>query len=228
MKLTDLEKKYPTKGKTHFLKIYENYFSPLKNKKINILEIGVYEGKSLMIWKSYFPNANIVGIDIQSYNFQIERIKTFVGDQTDLKFLSGLLKKYRNFDVIIDDGSHISKDIIKSFIFLFDFLVDGGLYVVEDLQTSYFPRYGGSRINLKKNNTSINFFKSLIDSGNYEKNDRPFYKKNKFDGNIKFVHFYQNLMILKKGKTHLLQYKNSKNGGFINCIKKYSSRIFFK
>jgi hypothetical protein len=228
MKLTDLEKKYPTKGKTHFLKIYENYFSSLKNKKINILEIGVYEGKSLMIWKSYFPNANIVGIDIQSYNFKIERIETFVGDQTDLKFLSGLLKKYRNFDVIIDDGSHISKDIIKSFTFLFDFLVDGGLYVVEDLQTSYFPRYGGSRINLKKNNTSINFFKSLIDSGNYEKNDRPFYKKNKFDGNIKFVHFYQNLMILKKGKTYLLQYKNSKNGGFINCIKKYSSRIFFK
>jgi demethylmacrocin O-methyltransferase len=228
MKLTDLEKKYPSKGKTHFLKIYENYFSSLKNKKINILEIGVYEGKSLMIWKSYFPNANIVGIDIQSYNFQIERIKTFVGDQTDLKFLSGLLKKYRNFDVIIDDGSHISKDIIKSFTFLFDFLVDGGLYVVEDLQTSYFPRYGGSRINLKKNNTSINFFKSLIDSGNYEKNDRPFYKKNKFDGNIKFVHFYQNLMILKKGKTHLLQYKNSNNRGFINCIKKFFSRIFFK
>jgi demethylmacrocin O-methyltransferase len=181
-----------------------------------------------MIWKSYFPNANIVGIDIQSYNFKIERITTFVGDQTDLKFLSGLLKKYRNFDVIIDDGSHVSKDIIKSFTFLFDFLVDGGLYVVEDLQTSYFPRYGGSRINLKKNNTSINFFKSLVDSGNYEKNDRPFYKKNKFDGNIKFVHFYQNLMILKKGKTHLLQYKNSKTGGFINWIKKYSSRIFFK
>jgi demethylmacrocin O-methyltransferase len=228
MKLTDLEKKYPTKGKTHFLKIYENYFSSLKNKKINILEIGVYEGKSLMIWKSYFPNANIVGIDIQSYNFQIERITTFVGDQADLKFLSSLLKKYRNFDVIIDDGSHISKDIIKSFTFLFDFLVDGGIYIVEDLQTSYFPRYGGSRINLKKNNTSINFFKSLIDSGNYEKNDRPFYKKNKFDGNIKFVHFYQNLMILKKGKTLLLQYKNSKNRGFINCIKKYFSQIFFK
>ena len=91
MKLKDLEKKYPSKGKTHFLKIYEDYFFSLKNKKINILEIGIYEGKSLMIWKNYFPNANIVGIDIQSYNFKTERIATFVGDQTDLKFLYSCL-----------------------------------------------------------------------------------------------------------------------------------------
>ena len=53
MQLIDLFKKYPSKGKLHFLKIYENYFKGFKNKKINILEIGVHEGKSLMIWKEH-------------------------------------------------------------------------------------------------------------------------------------------------------------------------------
>lgn len=229
MKLINLEKKYPTKGKAHFLKIYENYFLSLKNKSINILEIGVHEGNSLMIWKRYFPNANIAGIDIKSYNFKKERIVTFVGDQTDYKFLSTLVKKYKKFDIIIDDGSHVSQDIIKTFTFMFDFLVKGGLYIVEDLQTSYFPRFGGSRINLKRNNTSINFFKGLVDSANYERDGRPFYKRIKFDGHIKFIHFYQNLMILKKRKTCLLQYKKLKNKDLVvNFIKKIFSKFFFK
>ena len=196
MTLFNLHKKYFSKGKSHFLKIYEDYFFPFKNKKINILEIGVYEGKSLMIWKDYFPKANIIGVDLLSYNFKIKRIFTFQGDQTDTKFL-------------------------------FDYLVDGGLYIAEDLQTSYFPRYGGSRLNLRKTNTSLNFFKTLVDSGNFEMNDRPFYKRNKFDGNIKFIHFYQNLMILKKGKTDSLQYSNLKTKySFIDFLKKIISKFY--
>ena len=155
MTLSNLNKKYFSKGKSHFLKIYEDYFFPFKNKKINILEIGVYEGKSLMIWKDYFLKANIIGVDLLSYNFKIKRIFTFQGDQTDTKFLLDLIKKFKKFDIIIDDGSHVSKHIIKTFNFLFDYLVDGGLYIAEDLQTSYFPRFGGSRLNLSKKNTSL-------------------------------------------------------------------------
>ena len=143
-----------------------------------------------MIWKDYFLKANIIGVDLLSYNFKIKRIFTFQGDQTDTKFLLDLIKKFKKFDIIIDDGSHVSKHIIKTFNFLFDYLVDGGLYVAEDLQTSYFPRFGGSRLNLSKKNTSLNFFKTLVDSGNFEMHDRLFYKRNKFDGKIKFIHFY--------------------------------------
>ena len=143
-----------------------------------------------MIWKDYFLKANIIGVDLLSYNFKIKRIFTFQGDQTDTKFLLDLIKKFKKFDIIIDDGSHVSKHIIKTFNFLFDYLVDGGLYIAEDLQTSYFPRFGGSRLNLSKKNTSLNFFKTLVDSGNFEMHDRLFYKRNKFDGKIKFIHFY--------------------------------------
>jgi 23S rRNA U2552 (ribose-2'-O)-methylase RlmE/FtsJ len=137
MTLINLFKKYPSKGKLHFLKIYEDYFKNLKNKKINILEIGVHEGKSLMIWKEYFPKANIIGIDLKSYNFNINRIFTFQGDQTDINFLLGVSRKFKKFDIIIDDGSHVCSHIIKTFATLFDFLREDGLYICEDLQTSY-------------------------------------------------------------------------------------------
>ena len=227
MQLIDLFKKYPSKGKLHFLKIYENHFKNFKNKKINILEIGVHEGKSLMIWKDYFPKANIVGIDLKSYNFNINRIFTYQGDQTDTNFLLIVARKFKKFDIIIDDGSHICSHIIKTFGVLFDYLKDDGLYICEDLQTSYWPRYGGSRINLNKKNTSLSFFKTLIDSGNYESHDRPFYKKSKFDGNINFVHFFQNLVIIKKGRTN-----NDKNNNFkqknklLDFFKKFISKFY--
>ena len=113
---------------------------------------------------------------------------------------------YKNFDIVIDDGSHQSNHIITSFKFLFTFLNNNGVYVVEDLQTSYFPRYGGSRINLKKKNSSMNFIKSLTDSINYEKNNRPFFKKNKFDGFIKSIHFHQNIAFIYKGLIIILNH----------------------
>ena len=227
MKLIDLFKKYPSKGKLHFLKIYDDYFKNFKNKKINILEIGVHEGKSLMIWKDYFPKANIIGIDLKSYNFNINRIFTFQGDQTDINFLLGLSRKFKKFDIIIDDGSHVCSHIIKTFGALFDFLKEDGLYICEDLQTSYWPRYGGSRINLNKKKTSLSFFKTLVDSGNYESYDRPFYKKSKFDGKIKFVHFFQNLVIIKKGPTNNLQYNNFKlKNKLLDLCKKFISKFY--
>ena len=227
MKLIDLFKKYPSKGKLHFLKIYDDYFKNFKNKKINILEIGVHEGKSLMIWKDYFPKANIIGIDLKSYNFNINRIFTFQGDQTDINFLLGVSRKFKKFDIIIDDGSHVCSHIIKTFGALFDFLKEDGLYICEDLQTSYWPRYGGSRIDLNKKNTSLSFFKTLVDSGNYESYDRPFYKKSKFDGKIKFVHFFQNLVIIKKGPTNNLQYNNFKlKNKLLDLCKKFISKFY--
>ena len=227
MTLINLLKKYPSKGKLHFLKIYDDYFKNFKNKKINILEIGVHEGKSLMIWKDYFPKANIIGIDLKSYNFNINRIFTFQGDQTDINFLLGVSRKFKKFDIIIDDGSHVCSHIIKTFSALFDFLKEDGLYICEDLQTSYWPRYGGSRINLNKKNTSLSFFKTLVDSGNYESYDRPFYKKSKFDGKIKFVHFFQNLVIIKKGPTNNLQYNNFKlKNKLLDLCKKFISKFY--
>ena len=226
MKLTNFLRKYPSKGKLHFLKIYENYFDKLKKKKINILEIGVDKGNSLKIWKDYFIKGTIVGIDLKRYDFKVKRIYTHTGSQSDEKFLKSIINIYKKFHIIIDDGSHFSKDIIFSFNYLFPHLVDKGFYIIEDLQTSYFPRYGGSRLNLNYKKSAINYFKRLVDSCNYESNDKPFFKRSFYDGKIKFVHFFQNVCIINKGNSTKLYYSRIISKSFFDILKKIISKFF--
>ena len=227
MNLIDIGKNYPSsKNISGFIQLYEKYFEPFRYLKINILEIGVENGDSLRIWREYFPNANICGIDIAKKDFIIKNTDILMGDQSDPKFLKLLIDKYKNFDIVIDDGSHQSKHIIESFKYLFPHLNFNGLYVIEDLQTSYFPRYGGSRINLNKKNSSMNFIKSLTDSINYEKNNRPFFKKNNFEGIIKSIYFHQNIAFILKGESVNYFYNQDFKETFSDKIKKFFS-IFF-
>ena len=224
--LIEIGKKYPTnKNDYGFLDIYEKYFKNLKDKKLNILEIGVDKGDSLRLWNEYFTNANICGLDIDKKDFSIDGVEIYQGDQNDKSLLNEIAKKYGKFDIIIDDGSHISSHIINSFNHLFDHLSSNGIYIVEDLQTSYVPRYGGSRINLIKKSTSMNFFKRLSDSINYEISDRPFFKKSRYDGLIKSVHFYQNIVFVFKGESKRYFHPNVKNN-FLNRLKKLFSFFF--
>lgn len=205
--LIDIAKKYKsTKHKAGFFPIYEKYFKDFRNKNINLLEIGIDKGDSLRIWSDYFPNANICAIDIEKKDFNIKNVNIFIGDQSDNQFLENIASKYKYFDIIIDDGSHFSKDIISSFNTLYPYLKNDGFYIIEDLQTSYFPRFGGSRIRLNKKNTSMNFLKKIADSVNYEQFDRPFYSQSKYDGCIKSIYFYQNFCLVKKGTSNKFYY----------------------
>ena len=223
--LLELGKQYKsTKDWAGFLEIYSNYFKDYKDKEINILEIGIDKGESLKIWRKYFTRAKICGIDIIDIKFQIEGVDLIKANQTDEKALKEICDKYKGFDIIIDDGGHYSKQIVISLNFLFDYLKDNGLYIVEDLQTSYFPRFGGSRLNLKKKTTSMNYLKSMADSINYEHNNKPFFKSKKFDGMVKYIHFYQNVAILKKGKSVNYFYKDAKNTS--NIIDKLKKLLF--
>ena len=227
MNLIEIGKKYPSsKNISGFIQLYEKYFTPLRDSKINILEIGVDNGDSLRIWREFFSKANICGIDIDKKNFRINNTNILQGDQSDLNFLKSLVSEYKKFDIIIDDGSHQAKHIIASFNYLFNYLSDNGLYVIEDLQTSYIPRYGGSRINLKKKKSSMNFIKSLTDSINYEKNNRPFFKKNKFDGLIKSINFYQNIVFIYKGESVNYFYNQDFKETLSDQIKKFLSKFF--
>ena len=227
MNLIDIGKKYPSsKNISGFIQLYEKYFSSLRDSNINLLEIGIENGDSLRIWREYFTNANICGIDIIKKDFKIDNTEILQGDQSDKNFLRALIDRYKNFDIIIDDGSHQAKHIIASFKFLFPHLNNEGLYVIEDLQTSYFPRYGGSRINLNKKKSSMNFIKSLTDTINYEKNDRPFYKKSDFDGHIKSIYFHQNIAFINKGESINYFYNQDFKETFIDKIKKLLSNFF--
>jgi demethylmacrocin O-methyltransferase len=209
--LTKLGQIYGTdKTGSHFYTPhYETHFKRFKYKRINLLEIGVggYErpdlgGESLRMWKRYFPFANIYSIDIYDKNkIQEKRITIFKGSQIDSSFLNSVINEIGELDIIIDDGSHINKHVIMSFKILFPKLKDGGVYVIEDTQTSYWKDYGGDSINLNNPNTTMNFFKKLTDSLNNKEFIKPGYQPNYFDRKIISIHFYHNLIFIYKGNN---------------------------
>lgn len=208
------------KNRFHFYtQHYQKHFKPFKYKKINLLEIGVggYEnslsgGESLRMWKTFFPFAKIFSLDIFDKSFlQEKRIQIFKGSQVDLDFLEDVCTQAGVFDLIIDDGSHINEQVIKSFEFLFPKLKNGGIYVIEDTQTSYWEKYGGSSKDLNKEGTIYCYFKSLIDSLNHVEFIIDNYKKNYYDSYIVEMHFYHNMIFIYKGDNNELSNKVRNN-----------------
>ena len=191
---------------------YMTHLKKFKNKRINLLEIGVggyenpkYGGHSLRMWKKYFPFGKIFGIDIHDKSaLQENRIKIYQGSQVDKGFLERVVNEIGELDVIIDDGSHINEHIIETFKILFPKLKDGGIYVVEDIQTSYWDikGLGGDSKNLNNPKTAMNFLKSLTDCLNHQEIIGKNYKDSYFDKKIISMHFYHNLVFIYKGDNN--------------------------
>lgn len=223
-----------------YVDIYSNYLSHLKNRKLKILEIGVADGKSILSWNSYFKKSLIIGIDIKKINLQKlklnkKNVHIHHGSQSDPLFLNKLIKKYKKFDIIIDDGSHLPKDVKTSFNFLFPVLKSGGFYFVEDLQTSYIHFFGGNPFDLTYSNTHVNFFKSLIDRIHFKEIANPFYSLKKYDGEIFSIAFYRNLLVINKNnnlrESNLVLKNSYENKRFNEKVKRNPQnklRYFFK
>ncbi|MGC9332430.1 MAG: tetratricopeptide repeat protein [Bacteroidales bacterium] len=153
-----------------YLVVYDQILKSYRNQNVRLLEIGVQNGGSLEIWSKYFSNAKlIIGCDINpkcaNLSYEDSRIHVLVGDATSDEVKSNLTQLSKSFDIIVDDGSHHSSDIIKSFARYFPLLEDGGIYIVEDLHTSYWKQYQGG---LFYPFSSIGFFKYIVDIINYE------------------------------------------------------------
>jgi hypothetical protein len=208
--LTRLAKIYGTdKASGHFYtRIYQHHFGTFRKKKIKLLEIGVggYDdpntgGESLRTWKRYFPFSQIYAIDIFDKSpLEEKRITIFKGSQDDHAFLEQVHKVTGDLDLIIDDGSHVNKHVISTFEFLFPRLKDGGIYVIEDTQTSYWEGYGGSN-DLKEPGTLMNFFKNMADALNNKEFIQPGYRPSYYDKKVVSVHFYHNLIFIYKGNN---------------------------
>ncbi len=149
---------------------YERLFNEFKDKSVSLLEIGVQNGGSLEIWAKYFPNARyLTGCDInencRKLAFDDPRITVFVGDANSDEIQSAIIQRVERFDVIVDDGSHRSDDIVKSFARYFPLLNQGGIFLAEDLHCSYWKDFEGGLFNPL---SSISFFKALSDIINHE------------------------------------------------------------
>lgn len=186
-----------------YARLYQRHFASRRPTVRKLLEIGVggtssgrgYEttegGQSLRLWSDYFPNAEIVGIDINSKAISEPRIRFEQGDQSDQDFLRALIEKYGPFDIVIDDGSHVGKHIIASFAALWSAVIPGGMYVIEDLATAYDPRYGGGPPGAA--GTAAELIKGAVDDTLLRENDP-------FRPSIAAMHIYSEIVFLEKAK----------------------------
>jgi hypothetical protein len=197
---------------------YHRHFQALRRRALNILEIGVggyanesyanprLGGASLRMWKEYFPKSMIYGLDICDKSaLEEDRIVILQGDQSDEGRLQDALRRMKSIDIVIDDGSHLNSHVLKTFSVLFPLLNDNGIYVVEDIQTSYWPSnpagegYGGDGNNLNNPLTIMGYFKSLVDGLNHVEFMRPGYIATYRDKHIVSMHFYHNMVFIQKG-----------------------------
>ena len=141
-------------GPSFYTPIYHALFAHVRERPIRLLEIGVggYEfrkvgGASLAMWADYFVHGRIVGIDIAEKDLDLgPRVTVLRGSQADRQFLANVVADHGPFDIIVDDGSHVPEHIVISFGALFPTLVDGGFYAIEDVQTAFSPKFGGSPV----------------------------------------------------------------------------------
>jgi hypothetical protein len=209
--LQNICKKYKTDKLSHgYIQFYESHFSDIRYDNVTLLELGVigdeqyntesnYFGDSLKVFRDYFKNGKIYGIDISAtdrYKNE-ERIETIKCDVNNRKELVKSIESINShLDIVIDDCSHVSSQIIESFKTIFPYLKPNGWYIIEDLQTSYLDGYGGNERNLIDQKTSINFIKSLVDSvnGNYILEDMPLI----FRSEIRQISIYPKIVFIQK------------------------------
>lgn len=147
----------------HYLEVYDRFLSRLRGRPARLLEIGILHGGSLQLWREYLgPQAVIHGLDINPRVAGIDDpdLTVHVGSQSDTTRLDAILRQMGGADVIIDDGGHRSRHQIASFEHLFPQLSDGGIYICEDIHSSYWRYYSGG---LRRADTFIEYLKGLID-----------------------------------------------------------------
>lgn len=185
-----------------YFSAYEKHFSRFRNQPIHFLEIGVNQGGSLQMWKNYFgEQAHIYGIDIdhRCKEFEEDRIKVFIGSQEDRGFWRDFKKTVPKFDVILDDGGHTMKQQIVTFEEMFSHVKDDGVYMCEDLHTSYWPTYGGG---YKNPNSFVEYSKNFIDYIHaWRTKEREKFQVNGFTRSVNSLHFYESIIAIEKQPT---------------------------
>lgn len=187
---------------------YEHHFASLRDEAILVLELGIggyargkQGGASLRMWKWFFPRAQVVGVDIEDKSFVDQaRITSYRGSQTDGALMERIVREHGAPTIVIDDGSHRPQDVVDSFGILFPMVAEGGIYVIEDIQTSYWPQWGGS-LDADDPGTSMALVRRLLDGLNHEEFLDLDYQPSYTDQQIVAVHCYHNLVLVQKGQN---------------------------
>jgi hypothetical protein len=192
----------------HYFEIYERHFARYRGRECTIVEIGVWKGGSLQMWKHYFgPQARIYGIDInpECAAFAEPQVEILIGSQEDRDFLGWVKGYVPVIDVLIDDGGHTMQQQIVTFEELFPHIAADGVYLCEDLHTSYWDEFGGG---YRKPDTFIEYSKNLIDylhGWHARESPRTWYGRrlpelgvSGFTRSAHSLHFYDSVLVVEK------------------------------
>lgn len=182
----------------HFFEIYDRHFSRFRDTEVNIVEFGVSQGGSLQMWKDYFGSkAKIYGVDINPHckTLEEEQVQIFIGDQEDRDFLRSLAKQIPKVDILIDDGGHTMRQQINTFEELFYKIDLNGVYLCEDIHTSYWSDWNGG---YRKPSSFIEYSKSFIDYINAWHSNTKRLRMSEFTKSVHSLHYYNSILVIEK------------------------------
>lgn len=197
----------PCKKFFNYYEAYHRYFAPFIGTSPTVIEIGVDDGGSLELWSKYFgAGTRVVGVDINPKCARFNDpevggvgIEVMIGDQSNAAFLDKLVENVPRPQIIIDDGGHVSSEMIPTFEKLFPTLVDGGVYLCEDLGRCYLNKYAGG---VKKRGTFIEYFKGLVDELH-----GAFHNPSPLTSMINSLAIYEQVVIVEKTSNRPLAVK---------------------
>lgn len=183
----------------HYFEIYERHFAQFRNLPISLLEFGVLHGGSLQMWKHYFgPQAKIYGADINPRCAELaeDQITILLADQESRESLQHICKTLPPFDIIIDDGGHTMLQQTTTFQEMWGQLKIGGVYLIEDMLTSYWPSFGGG---YKEPVNFVEYTKGLIDQLNaWHAVPNSGLAVNEFTRTAFSMHYYDSVLVIEK------------------------------
>ncbi len=183
----------------HYLDIYHRHFARYRGRSPVVLEIGIFDGGSLDMWRDYFgPGCRIHGVDVE------ERCRAYagpgttiiIGDQGDREFLARLRREVPQVDILIDDGGHHMHQQIATFEELFSLVAEDGVYLCEDMHTSYWAEFGGG---YRKPGTFVEYSKGLIDRLNaWHARGSAEFAVDDFTRTAYAMHYYDSMLVIEK------------------------------
>jgi hypothetical protein len=183
----------------HYFEIYHRHFAAFRGRSPVVVEIGIFHGGSLEMWRRYFGRgARIVGIDVdpRCRQFEGDSVSVMIGDQADRGFLAEVRTRYPHVDIVIDDGGHQMVQQITSFEELYPHIQPHGVYLCEDLHTSYYPPYGGG---YRRDGTFIQYATRLVDQLHAWYSTEPDrFRVDEITRSTHGLHFYDSVLVVEK------------------------------
>jgi len=182
----------------HYFPIYDRHLRAFRGARARVLEIGVYRGGGLELLRYYLGDqAVIVGIDIDQESARVAGVDFAVeiGDQQDAEFLARVADRHGPFDIVIDDGGHSMRQQITSVDVLFPLIADGGVYIVEDCHTSYWPEYADPE---DPERTFIGWVKERIDDIHAHHHSLQRELPSPWATSLNGLHIYDSVVVLDK------------------------------